>query len=193
MTARAPKRRRTRPAKFTPNGGEGRAAGGRSYALGKRKLLPPPSSPIAPPTMPKMLDDVPGESPLLNASLFNDGGEPSPAVVYAGRPINGLSSHDAVAANSWAAQAASIAAAAERRRGSRWVFFCCSLDVCQMNFVFFPPGSGSTRGVWEHPRGSRYFAGTPRTRSGTSLRTRCTPPEASSRSRISRGEPVSSF
>ena len=116
---RAPKRRRTRPAKFTPNGGEGRAAGGKSYALGKRKLLPPPSSPIAPPTMPKMLDDVPGESPLLNASLFNDGGEPSPAVVYAGRPINGLSSHDAVAANSWAAQAASIAAAAERRRGSR--------------------------------------------------------------------------
>jgi hypothetical protein len=69
--------------------------------------------------MPKMLDDVPGESPLLNASLFNDGGQPSPAVVYAGRPINGLSSHDAVAANSWAAQAASIAAAAERRRGSR--------------------------------------------------------------------------
>ena len=118
-TARASKRRRTRPAKFTPNGGEGRAAGGRSYALGKRKLLPPPSSPIAPQTMPKMLDDVPGESPLLNASLFNDGGEPSPAVVYAGRPINGLSSHDAVAANSWAAQAASIAAAAERRRGSR--------------------------------------------------------------------------
>ena len=119
VTARAPKRRRTRPAKFTPNGGEGRAAAGKSYALGKRKLLPPPSSPIAPPTMPKMLDDVPGESPLLNASLFNDGGEPSPAVVYAGRPINGLSSHDAVAANSWAAQAASIAAAAERRRGSR--------------------------------------------------------------------------
>jgi len=86
VTARAPKRRRTRPAKFTPNGGEGRAAGGRSYALGKRKLLPPPSSPIAPQTMPKMLDDVPGESPLLNASLFNDGGSPPPRSSTRGVP-----------------------------------------------------------------------------------------------------------